>query len=51
MLRLHTVASARDRYHAWAASEWDRQHGGPQESWIGEHGKMHERPRPETRSR
>ena len=45
-LRLHTVASARERYREWAAAQWEQTHSGPQESFIGEDGKMHEKPRP-----
>ena len=45
-LRLHTVDSARDRYRAWAASEWERLHAGPVTSWLDEHGNLHEMPRP-----
>jgi hypothetical protein len=45
-LRLHTVASARDRYRQFAASEFDRIHGGQQAKWIDAAGTMHEQPRP-----
>jgi hypothetical protein len=46
VLRLHTVASSRDRYREWAAGEWDRQHGGPVASWIDDISYAHEQPRP-----
>lgn len=45
-LKLHSVASARARYNAWAADQWDSQHDGPQGGYIGDDGVMHEHPRP-----
>jgi hypothetical protein len=47
-LRLHTVASASERYRAFAAAEWDHNNSGPQEQWLGEDGQMHELPLPEN---
>jgi hypothetical protein len=43
---LHSIASATDRYNAWAADEFDRQHSGPQGGWIDPDGNVHEHPRP-----
>lgn len=45
-LKLHTVASAQDRYRAWAASEFDRIHSSPATQWLDEHGQAHEMPKP-----
>ena len=45
-LRLHSVESATERYHAWAAEEFDRIHSGPQGGWVGEGGVIHEHPVP-----
>ena len=45
-LRLHTVASARDRYRQSACNEWERLHAGPVTSWLDSDGKAHEMPRP-----
>jgi len=33
-LKLHTVDEARDRYRAWAASEWERINVGPATKWL-----------------
>ena len=45
-LRLHTVQGARDRYRAWAASEFDRIHSGPAQQWIGTDGQAHDMLKP-----
>jgi hypothetical protein len=45
-LRLHTVASARARYNAFASSEWERQHAGPIGGYLDANNEYCEFPRP-----
>jgi hypothetical protein len=45
-LRLHSIASAKERYSAWAADEFDRINSGPRGGWVDESGHVHEHPRP-----
>ena len=45
-LKLHSIASATDRYRQWTADEFDRVHSGPTESWIDEQGNAHQKPKP-----
>jgi hypothetical protein len=47
-LRLHSIASAQERYDRWAEAEFDNTHSGPRGGWIDEHGQMHEHPAPKN---
>ena len=46
VLKLNTVAEARDRYRMWASAQWESRHSGPTGGWIDEDGAYHETPHP-----
>jgi hypothetical protein len=47
-LKLHSIAEARERYSAWAATEFDRVNSGPRGGWVDANGQVHQHPAPKN---
>jgi hypothetical protein len=47
-LKLHDLASARERYRIWAFGEWEKLHAGPRDQVLGRDGQYHELPKPKN---